>query len=56
MKRFLPLLMILLLPSVAMAHAGHGGLGVFHHFIDMAPALTLLVLAIGGAIWINKRK
>ncbi len=56
MKLLLPLMATLLVPGVAMAHDGHGGIGLFHHMLDMAPALTLVILIGCGAVWAKNRK
>ena len=56
MKKFLPLLITLLIPSVTWAHPGHGSVGLFHHLSDVAPFILLAVLIAGGAIWARSRK
>ncbi|GGI75843.1 hypothetical protein [Shewanella gelidii] len=50
------LMATLLVPGVAMAHTGHGGIGLFHHLVDMAPALTLVALVGYGVVWAKNRK
>ncbi|ABI71960.1 MULTISPECIES: hypothetical protein [Shewanella] len=32
------------IPSIAMAHEGHGGVGLFHHFIQLTPAIALVAI------------
>lgn len=50
------LLAILFLPTTVMAHEGHGGIGLFHHFVDLAPVIALLAVMAAGFIWVKKRK
>lgn len=56
MSRFLILATALLTPTLAFAHDGHGGVGLFHHFMDLAPALALLVVIAAGVMWVKNRK
>ncbi|QQX81901.1 hypothetical protein JK628_08870 [Shewanella sp. KX20019] len=56
MSKFLILAFTLLTPTLAFAHEGHGGIGLFHHFMDLAPALALLVVIAAGVMWVKKRK
>ena len=42
------------MPSLAMAHEGHGGVGLFHHLMDLAPAIALV--AIGALIYWKRSK
>ncbi|MCK8045963.1 hypothetical protein MSG37_13830 [Shewanella sp. 1CM18E] len=56
MRKLLLLGTILLSPAVAFAHEGHGGVGLFHHFVDLAPALALLAVIGVGFVWVKKRK
>ncbi|WP_174208622.1 hypothetical protein [Shewanella halifaxensis] len=56
MRKLLLLITILLSPSIALAHEGHGGVGLFHHFVDLAPALGLLVVIAAGLMWVKNRK
>jgi hypothetical protein len=56
MSKFLILAITLLTPTLAFAHEGHGGVGLFHHFMDLAPALALLVVIAAGIMWVKKRK
>ncbi|WP_372870615.1 hypothetical protein [Shewanella sp.] len=53
MKSVLPLL--LLVPATAMAHEGHGGVGLFHHLMDLLPAIALVAIA-GTWWWARGRK
>ncbi|MBB1317119.1 hypothetical protein H5123_05640 [Shewanella sp. SR43-4] len=32
------------IPSIAMAHEGHGGVGLFHHFTQLTPAIVLVAI------------
>ncbi|GIU15454.1 MULTISPECIES: hypothetical protein [unclassified Shewanella] len=50
------LLVALLSPMTVMAHEGHGGIGLFHHLADLAPAIALLAVIAAGFIWVKKRK
>lgn len=56
MSKFLILTLTLLTPTLAFAHSGHGGVGLFHHFIDLAPALVLLVVIAAGIMWVKNNK
>ena len=56
MSKFLLLTFSLLTPTVVFAHEGHGGVGLFHHFMDLAPALALLAVIAGGIMWVKNRK
>ncbi|MCL1059088.1 hypothetical protein L2729_14000 [Shewanella gelidimarina] len=56
MSKFLILTLSLLTPTLAFAHEGHGGVGLFHHFMNMAPALALLVVIAAGIMWVKKHK
>lgn len=52
-----PLLgMYFMLPQTAFAHDGHGGVGLFHHLMDIAPALLLVMLVLWGVNRVFKRK
>ncbi|GGQ07248.1 hypothetical protein [Shewanella litoralis] len=31
-------------PSLALAHEGHGGVGLFHHLMDLSPAIALVAI------------
>ena len=56
MRKLLLLTAIILSPMTAIAHEGHGGVGLFHHFMDLAPALGLLAVIAAGFIWVKRRK
>lgn len=43
-----------LLPALAWAHPGHGGVGLFHHLLDLAPAVILVALIAWAGIWAKK--
>lgn len=32
------------IPSIAMAHEGHGGVELFHHFMQLTPAIALVAI------------
>ncbi|MGX9460950.1 hypothetical protein ACWXWU_06840 [Shewanella sp. A14] len=32
------------IPSLAMAHEGHGGVGLFHHLYELTPAIALVAI------------
>jgi len=32
------------MPSIAMAHEGHGGVGLFHHLTELSPAIILVAV------------
>ncbi len=40
-----------LLPSIAFAHPGHDGVGLFHHMNDILPILALIIIVAGLIIW-----
>ncbi|WP_179026095.1 hypothetical protein [Shewanella sp. Scap07] len=46
--------MILLLPFSALAHEGHGGLGLFHHMYDLLPVIGAIVIVLG--LWLVKKR
>ncbi|MBT1443124.1 hypothetical protein KJI95_01090 [Shewanella sp. JM162201] len=52
MKSLLPLL---LFTPLAMAHEGHGGIGLYHHFMDALPALALIAV-VAGVWWVKRHK
>lgn len=56
MKTLLPLLITLLIPSLAWAHPGHGSYGLFHHLSDVAPLILLVVFIAAGTFWARSRK
>ncbi|WOT06410.1 hypothetical protein [Shewanella youngdeokensis] len=56
MSKFLLLATTLLTPTLAFAHEGHGGIGLFHHFMDMAPALALVAVIGAGVVWAKNHK
>ncbi|MCL1046811.1 hypothetical protein Q4601_12945 [Shewanella sp. 1_MG-2023] len=31
-------------PTAVFAHEGHGGMGLFHHLYELAPAITLVAI------------
>ena len=33
-------------PSLAMAHEGHGGVGLFHHLYQLTPAIALVAIVL----------
>ncbi|QYJ80335.1 hypothetical protein [Shewanella acanthi] len=49
-------LMSCLLPSLVWAHSGHGGVGLFHHLLDFAPAMVLVLLVVWVGIWAKNKK
>ncbi|WP_167496002.1 MULTISPECIES: hypothetical protein [Shewanella] len=34
------------IPSLAMAHEGHGGVGLFHHLYQLVPAIALVAMVL----------
>ncbi|MCL1146721.1 hypothetical protein AB4298_17390 [Shewanella sp. 10N.261.52.F9] len=56
MRKSLLIIAMLLSPTAAFAHEGHGGVGLFHHFMDLAPALALLAVIAVGFVWVKNRK
>ncbi|MGK0409397.1 MAG: hypothetical protein ACJASB_001553 [Shewanella psychromarinicola] len=32
------------MPTIAMAHEGHGGVGLFHHLAQLSPAIMLVAI------------
>lgn len=49
--KLLLVLLCMLVPSMAWAHPGHGGVGLFHHLLDLAPAVILVALIAWAGIW-----
>ncbi|QSX31300.1 MULTISPECIES: hypothetical protein [Shewanella] len=47
------LLILCLLPSLALAHEGHGGVGLFHHLLELWP--VVLLPALMTAWWLKRR-
>lgn len=45
-----------LLPGLAWAHPGHDGVGLFHHMLDLVPAIILVALLACAGIWAKNRK
>ena len=56
MAKSLFTIFILLFSAVAVAHEGHGGVGFFHHIMDLAPALALLGIIAVGFVWVKNRR
>jgi hypothetical protein len=54
MSRFFACSFGLFAPAV-LAHSGHGGVGLFHHFPQFMPLLLLLVCLCGGYLWLKRR-
>lgn len=54
--KLLLVLLCMLVPSMAWAHPGHGGVGLFHHLLDLAPAVILVALIAWAGIWAKSRK
>lgn len=42
-------------PTLAFAHEGHGAVGLFHHLMDLAPAIALVGVA-AFIIWKRANK
>ncbi|MGL4612916.1 MAG: hypothetical protein ACRCVV_03260 [Shewanella sp.] len=54
--KFLFVLLVSLLPSMVWAHEGHGGVGLFHHLLDLMPAIILVALIAVAGVWAKNRK
>ncbi|GIU53052.1 MULTISPECIES: hypothetical protein [Shewanella] len=54
MKAKLTALLLAAAPTLAFAHEGHGGVGLFHHMYELAPAIALV--AIVAFIFYKKSK
>ena len=54
--KLLLVLLCMLVPSMAWAHPGHCGVGLFHHLLDLAPAVILVALIAWAGIWAKNRK
>ncbi|WP_394129458.1 hypothetical protein [Shewanella maritima] len=54
MKKALSVIALAAAPSLAMAHEGHGGIGLFHHLSDLVPAIALVAVA-AFIIWKRTR-
>ncbi|PIW62740.1 hypothetical protein [Shewanella sp. CG12_big_fil_rev_8_21_14_0_65_47_15] len=54
--KLLLVLLFTLLPTMAWAHPGHGGVGLFHHLLDFAPAIILVALLVWAGVWAKNRK
>ena len=44
MKTKLSALLLAVSPSLAFAHEGHGGIGLFHHISEVMPAIALIAI------------
>ncbi|WP_169628052.1 hypothetical protein [Ferrimonas senticii] len=42
-------------PSLALAHPGHGGMGLFHHAADLLPWVVAIAVAAIGWWCLSKR-
>ncbi|WP_299794304.1 hypothetical protein [uncultured Shewanella sp.] len=51
MKNVLSMIALLAMPSMAMAHEGHNGVGLFHHMFDILPFVAVVIIAAGAFIW-----
>ncbi|MFC3185918.1 hypothetical protein ACFOD0_03320 [Shewanella intestini] len=54
MKKLISLSALAATPTLALAHEGHGGVGLFHHMVDLVPAIAL-VAVVGFIIWKRTR-
>lgn len=54
MKFVLSIFTLLYMPTIAWAHTGHDGIGLFHHLFDILPIIAVVILVAGAYIW--KRK
>ncbi|WP_181317859.1 hypothetical protein [Shewanella morhuae] len=54
--KILLILLCALAPSMVWAHPGHGGVGLFHHLLDLAPAVILVALVVWAGMWAKNRK
>lgn len=54
MKKIVSALTLMTIPSIALAHPGHGGIGLLHHLYDLLPFVAVVILAGGLYMW--KRK
>lgn len=54
--KILLILLCALVPSMVWAHPGHGGVGLFHHLLDLAPAVILVALIVWAGMWAKNRK
>ncbi|MGL4937259.1 hypothetical protein [Shewanella sp.] len=54
--KLLLVLLVSLLPTMVWAHEGHGGVGLFHHLLDLLPAIILVALIAVAGIWAKNRK
>lgn len=51
MKKMLACIALLSAPSMALAHTGHAGVGLFHHMFDILPFVAVVIIAAGAYLW-----
>jgi len=51
MKKVLSMIALLAMPTMAMAHSGHEGVGMFHHMFDILPLVAVVIIAAGAFVW-----
>ncbi|MGL4835542.1 MAG: hypothetical protein ACRCXH_14115, partial [Shewanella sp.] len=54
--KLLLVLLVSLLPTMVWAHEGHGGVGFFHHLLELLPAIILVALIAVAGVWAKNRK
>ncbi|MEC4725381.1 hypothetical protein HWQ46_07460 [Shewanella sp. D64] len=55
MRKLTSLIALTFIPSLAWAHPGHDGIGLFHHMFDLLPIVAVIILVAGVYIWKRKQ-
>lgn len=55
MKTVLSIIALIFMPTLAWAHPGHGGIGLFHHLFDLLPIIAVIILVAGVYVWKRKQ-
>lgn len=54
MTKLISALSLMAISGSALAHEGHGAVGLFHHFEQIAPAIVLVAI-VAGIVWKMKK-
>ncbi|EDQ00393.1 hypothetical protein KT99_11098 [Shewanella benthica KT99] len=55
MKTVLSMMALVAMPSMAWAHSGHNGIGLFHHLQDLLPIVAAIFIVAAYMLWKKHR-